>query len=251
MGSIKLQYGEELRRLSKPPHSYEELKRQTEAMFEIEGPIFAYQDEDNDTITVSSQPEYQGALDFAAGKPLKLQVLLSDPGLSESFIPVQADMALSRSRAAPAFNARGSYAADRGSLREPIIEQPIGVPKQSEVRHSDRPAANDLQRGSLAIDEDFKQSIREALREELSEMIVKPKITSNDVFNYFCSGCKFGPIPKVIYLCVNCPFVHLCEACEESADHEHALVKIKSESMMSQVAEYTRKMLAGGLGYYN
>lgn len=193
-------------------------------MFEVHNPIFAYLDEENDTITVATQAEYKGALDFAAGKPLRMLVHVNDSELRESLIPAQLERPLMMSSLPSAFNLKNS-----GFIR----------PSQAQAQAQ-------APRTPVALDEEFKQSIREALREELSSMIIKPRPTSTEVFNHFCSICNRGPILKLIYLCVNCPYMQLCEACEENFDHEHALVKVKNESMMKQVTAHTQKMLANG-----
>jgi hypothetical protein len=225
MSSIKLLFGDEMRRLSRPPPTFEELTAATERMYEVQHPVFSYQDEDKDWITIGTQAEYRGALDYAAGKILKLVVSLSDPGLSDSFIPVASNLSLLRSSV---FDLRAS---------QPNTEQIYQSLKKPEVKAKDP-------RGSLALDDEFKRSIRDAIREELSSMIIKPKAQSKEVFEFMCSNCHQRPISSVIYVCLYCPNGYWCEGCEEVIDHEHALLKVKSASMMQQVTAHTMQMLA-------
>lgn len=240
MGTIKLQYENELRRISRPPSTIEDLKRAAREMFQVDEPIFMYLDEENDMITVATQAEYRGALDFAAGKQLKLSVMLSDPGLGNSFIPAKSDIQLMRSSMQSAFGI-GASRIEPQSLPQ-VQGNALESPKLQKIKAN---LPEDLQR-VLPLGEELKQSIQEALREELSTMIVKPRTQTNSIFNFFCSRCNLGPISGVVYLCVNCPYLHLCGTCEELSDHEHAFVKVRSEGMISQVADYAQQALARG-----
>jgi hypothetical protein len=240
MSSIKLLFGEEMRRLSRPPQTIEELRRVTETMYEIQHSDFRYQDEEDDWITVTNQAEYRGALDFAAGKLLKLVVSVRDPGLTDSFIPMTSNMSLSSSIMSSSsftgFCAKQQPSQElvedtRHKLTYPRLDKP-----SSEASHQPR--------SSVAIDDEFKQSIRDAIREELSSMIIKPRAKSKEVFQYICSNCLVGPIPSVIYVCLSCPNYYWCEACEEALDHEHALLKIKNTNMMQQVTAHTQSLLS-------
>jgi hypothetical protein len=240
MSSIKLLLGEEMRRLSKPPQTIEELRRTTETMYDIQHPDFRYQDEEDDWITVTNQADYKGALDFAAGKLLKLVVTVRDTGVADSFIPMSSNMSLSSSIMS------SSSFAGLCAKQQPSQEQVDESRPKLIYPRLDKPSSQARQqpRSSVAVDDEFKQSIRDAIREELSSMIIKPKAKSREVFHYICSNCQVGPIPSVIYVCLSCPNHYLCEVCEEALDHEHALLKIKNTSMMQQVTTYTQSLLS-------
>ncbi len=54
-----------------------------------------------------------------------------------------------------------------------------------------------------------------------------------------CTVCGKSPIQPVIYKCVICPKLYLCEACEHDSVHEHPLMKVRLPAGAKQKEGYT------------
>lgn len=74
MITLKLQLGEEVRRVGKPPTSINEVKLKAKELFGIEDASFKCKDEDGDILTIQAQDEYEEILKQHSG-PLKLEVI--------------------------------------------------------------------------------------------------------------------------------------------------------------------------------
>lgn len=72
---IKLQFFTETKRLPQAPRTFEELQSILNDTYNIPNPVVQYKDEDDDLITVSSQPEYEDALMLGGDRIVKLNVL--------------------------------------------------------------------------------------------------------------------------------------------------------------------------------
>ncbi|OMJ91436.1 hypothetical protein SteCoe_6016 [Stentor coeruleus] len=74
---LKLQLGEEIRRIGKAPESLEKVKEKAKELFDIANPCFRYRINENHVITIMSQEEYQEALSVHSSF-IKLEVLKSE-----------------------------------------------------------------------------------------------------------------------------------------------------------------------------
>lgn len=75
MKPIKLCFFTETRRLPEAPKTFAELQGLLKEYYNIPNPIVQYKDEDGDLITVSTQPEYEDALELCGDSVVKLNVL--------------------------------------------------------------------------------------------------------------------------------------------------------------------------------
>jgi predicted Zn-ribbon and HTH transcriptional regulator len=85
----------------------------------------------------------------------------------------------------------------------------------------------------LEIDE-----IREVIQQEIKKSVIFNRV----IHDSKCSKCGAKPIIGVMYKCKYCIGFNLCEACEDSINHPHSLLKIKKPIKQSRLEELLGKI---------
>lgn len=238
--SLKLQLGNELRKISKSPNTLFELQSIISTLFSRENLQITYQDEEGDLISVTTDVELKDLIIKNKGKP-SLKLILKEQSENSIYDRIQSlrqsiiQNISSENTSNPEVLINESYNSVQSfnSITESpksIVEIPI-VEKKQEVKEEEKIPNDDVERKKNQKKPKEKKEPKAKKPKKVSK--VPPKAKIQDKFepvihqNIICDECNVGPIVGIRYKCTVCHDFDLCENCEEISNHMHPLVKIR------------------------
>ena len=236
MRALKLQVGDEVRRINKAPDNISVVKQIATEKFGIERPGFKYVDEDGDSITILNQEEYLEACSIITG-PLKFEVVDSELILlkrSSMLIgPINDDQTSFKcesfdnsSKLSIILHSEGDIKtqehdvmiqtddivyADKEIIGASLVEASVGADLTNDVGVS------------CEITIDGNQELRNLIRKQLKSCIKEKKI----FLGIKCYMCK-EDIYDSLFRCTQCSWFYICEECETVDMHSHILIKSRN-----------------------
>ena len=198
--SLKIVRGEEIRKLRSLPKSWPEMQQTLKNLFGTNDFHVTYLDEEGDLITISNDQELKELYQKQQGT---IKLVLRDYDLSQS----KANQMLERI----------------DTLRDSLAQVSVrsnGSFEDLETR--DCPKSPTQKSQELSID---VTQLRQIIQEEVQKAI-EPKTTVHH--GVTCDGCNVNPIAGIRYKCFVCPDFDYCEKCEDSIEHPHPFIKMKT-----------------------
>ena len=251
--SLKLQFGSELRKVSKAPSTILELKSLFNLLYGRQNFLITYTDEEGDFISVTTDAELTELYHKNKGKPtLKLilketsesapvsifdridtlrqsllQSVAVDASSQKNLLDLSINSVNSDEKSFETFKTFESAKEENIEIIEEkkIINEEnkeIFNPDQKEKQKNVKKQKKNKNAKAPKIQKEKKP------KKEKKEKKVKPAEKELIVHNnIICDGCNEGPIIGIRYKCTVCYDFDLCENCEEILDHQHPLVKIR------------------------
>ena len=234
---LKLQLGEEVRRIGKAPDDISIVKRRASELFGLEQPCFRYIDNEGEKITVITQEEYLEIFSLER-ESIKLEVLEEDLLLLQRSSCLRSSM-----REEPHFFKCDSFNdSSKLSIILPYEEPPkkayqsvmvqtediLQCEKETAVEQSEDVGVE------ACLTQDTEVSFESSIDhyQELVQIIRKqlctPAKESKKHMGVACYYCNCD-IYDVLYRCNLCAWLYLCENCEVSDRHIHTLVKSRNK----------------------
>lgn len=240
MKSLKLQLGEEVRKIAKAPEDITIVKQKASELFGIENPCFRYIDEDNDIITIFDQEEYIEAYKNLKS-PFKLEVLNSD------ILILKRSSLIMGAIEEPSFKC-DSMNSSKISIILPDLDKPQ---EHSVLIQTDEILIETKETMSISTQDKFTEACLtndinlacENIIDSYQELafIIKKQILSVskekiEFLGVKCSNCK-ADIYDVLYKCCSCSWLFLCEKCEVTDNHSHVLIKSRNKISLVKISE--------------
>lgn len=84
------------------------------------------------------------------------------------------------------------------------------------------------ERVTALVDERLQALLPCLKNQLLGKAEISQKLDNNQThLGFTCKGCNTTPVVGIRYECPTCPNFNLCEVCEASIEHNHAMLKIK------------------------
>jgi len=163
-----------------------------------------YLDEEGDLITISNDQELKELYQKQQGT---IKLVLRDYDLSQS----KANQMLERI----------------DTLRDSLAQVSVrsnGSFEDLETKECPKSPKSPSQKSQELSSIDVTQ-LRQIIQEEVQKAI-EPKTTVHH--GVTCDGCGVNPIPGIRYKCFVCPDFDYCEKCEDSIEHPHPFIKMKT-----------------------
>ena len=281
--SIKLQLGEELRRINKVPCNLQELRTVLLNLYGRDNFLMSYQDNKNDSISITTDQDLNALYELSKGKlsckislkeaPEEISVFDRIDSLRKSLIQSVAHVQVSCidiidenisdvavvSESASDKNILDSESPEEES-KEQIVAAEETIPAQQISLEEDTKKEGILEaeiknkaipkKGS---DLDQKKSKKIKKKEvqkkpqDLKKVKAKQPMVKSENFSVHecvnCNGCQKCPIVGIRYKCLTCHDYDLCEACEDSINHSHPMLKIKTPMEISANANHSSNFL--------
>lgn len=224
---LKLQLGDEIRRIGNAPGKLQDVKLKVTEYFGIENSFFKYVDIDGDKVKIDSQEEYEEAL-VSHSLPFKLEVFDAGSQFTTGSTILKTEMGKDI-HICTSFADSFIYTDDNILITDdpkPIIIQTC----EKEIETSPK-AESSVQAVPDLIDKStqttFETPIQSILKSILSRYI---KLNEPGKFEIGvrCFHCKLY-IYDLVYKCPKCPTFYICEKCEESDTHSHTLIKSRKK----------------------
>lgn len=238
--SLKLQLGNELRKISKSPETLFELQSIISNLFSRENLQITYQDEEGDFISVTTDAELKDLISKNKGKP-SLKLILKEQSEDSIYDRIQflrqsiIQNICSDNVSNPEVLVDESHSSVQSfdSITEKpqsIVEIPI-VEKKQEVKEEEKVPVVEVKSKKDQKKPKEKKEPKAKKPKKAQKAPPKPKIQDNFEpivhQNIICDECNVGPIVGIRYKCTVCHDFDLCQNCEEISNHMHPLVKIR------------------------
>jgi len=216
---MKLRFHDDLRKLSRLPASFSDLRSVASALFGPQDFVYRYLDEEGDLVTMASDQELGMACETAQGPSLK--VFLSLPGEG---LPDQTSMS--------SMNSARSVPPPEESKQEPTT-----TPPHPEFSLPHCPLGGLFGKVGKHLMKRFACSGRKMAKKTMLAGLVHSEVCAAlgvppppTHFHVTCDQCNMAPIVGVRYKCTVCPNFDLCETCESQGLHPHPLLKVTHPS---------------------
>ncbi|OMJ69859.1 hypothetical protein SteCoe_32295 [Stentor coeruleus] len=239
--SLKLQLGNELRKISKAPETIKELRSIVLTLFSRDNFQITYQDEEGDFISISTDFELKNLLDKNKNKP-SLKLNLKDSveesvydrieNLRQSLMQNINSESLSTPEILSTNSRNSIKSVESLSESSSSQEKPLIIETKPEIKEEAK-----IQPVEPVKDKTKAKKAQKKPKEKKENKAKKPKKplkskSSKNIDlvihqNIICDGCNIGPIVGIRYKCTTCHDFDLCENCEEKSNHAHPLIKIK------------------------
>ena len=236
MRALKLQLGDEVRRIGKVPDHIDHVKKIATDLFGIEYPGFRYIDEDGDLITILNQEEYLEACSILSG-PLKLEVLDSevvllkrssmlDP-LNDNQNSFKFDSFETSSKVSLTLHFEGeNQPQDHDVMIQ--TDEILLLDKETSLETAVEVSTEANLTADIGVSCEFtidgNQVLRNLIREQLKAHNNKEK---NEYLGVKCIKCR-SDIYDILFKCSQCAWLYLCEECETVDNHSHVLIKSRN-----------------------
>ena len=213
---LKLQLGEDIRKVSSPPTTFTALSQTVTSFFPVTGFRVKYVDEEGDYVTVANDTDLQFAYQTAVGPSLKMFVVPADT-LSHC-------SSIQQTEAPPMDSAMEVTTGEQEKqpMEEPEQKKPHWKGALKKLKKMVKPFFG-RKKGM------YKAFIEQLVRQEVSATlgveapVVHPRVQ--------CDGCQASPLAGVRYKCTVCDNFDLCELCESQGTHPHPFLKITDPSL--------------------
>lgn len=194
---LKLKKGEEIRRVTELPVTFEALRQVFQRLYDSPDFQVRYEDEEGDKITIDSDQELETAYATATGPSLKL--LLE---------PIAVERPKSKAEPEPVREAKSEH--------RPCIFRSIGKQIGAWCSSNKQEIAKAQQQRDLFVQRLVCQEVSRLLGLALTPVHENVK----------CNGCGCLPVTGIRFKCTQCPDFDFCELCEADTDHPHSFLKI-------------------------
>ncbi|CAG9326286.1 unnamed protein product [Blepharisma stoltei] len=267
MTTLKLQLGEEIRRVGKPPSNINEIRQKAKELFGIEEASFKYKDEDGDILTIQTQDEYEDILTQHEG-PFKLevidyQVLLMRrttylSGESPESFELDSFHDFCKSQTPETFFKGNSFKLSQKLASSPISERKKVTENTSEINsasiQTEEVRKNEIGVNSLSHSDNWNDAVKfndsasqcttenseyneiRMLFRELLNNYADEYLDDNKFNNIKCSNCG-NSIGEIIFSCGVCLSFFLCKDCEISCQHPHNLLKYRQNCIKQKMQD--------------
>ncbi|OMJ82411.1 hypothetical protein SteCoe_16885 [Stentor coeruleus] len=238
--SLKLQLGNELRKISKSPETLSELRSIISSLFSRENLQITYQDDEGDFISVTTDAELKDLINKNKGKP-SLKLTLKEKSEDSIYDRIQSlrQSIIQNICTDNVSNPEVVLVDSNSSVQsfdsitekpQPIVETPI-VEKKQEVKEEEKVPSVEVKNKK----DQKKPKAKKEPKTKKPKISPKalPKAKTQDNFepvvhqNIICDECNVGPIIGIRYKCTVCHDFDLCQSCEDTSNHMHPLVKIR------------------------
>lgn len=239
--SLKLQLGNELRKISKAPGTIKELRSLISTLFSRDNFQITYQDEEGDFISISTDCELKNLLDKNRNKP-SLKLNLKDSvqesvydrieNLRQSLMQNLSSDSLSTPEILPTNSRNSIQSVESLTENSSSQEKPLIIETKPEIKEEAKiPIVEPVIEKAKAKKAQKKPKEKKEAKPKKLKKAPKSKSPKNVELivhqNIICDGCNIGPIIGIRYKCTACHDFDLCENCEEKCNHAHPLIKIK------------------------
>ena len=284
--SIKLQLGEELRRINKVPHTLQEMRTIMLNLFGRDNFLMSYQDNKNDSIPIATDEDLTAMYELSKGKisckinlkeaPEEISVFDRIDSLRKSLIqsvaPSQASDIDFINEQISDIAVISESASDKNTLEsESLVEEskelviisqqfipaeevsdkeeskeqvPVEEFKSEDIpnekKNSDEKRAKKSQKKVKKVKKTKKVKKIEKTQnkpEVKNEKLAKQEVPQSENLSIHeritCDGCEKHPIIGIRYKCLACYDYDLCDSCENSLNHPHPMIKIKTPMNIS------------------
>ncbi|OMJ96030.1 hypothetical protein SteCoe_408 [Stentor coeruleus] len=236
--SLKLQLGNELRKISKAPETIKELQSIVLTLFSRENFLITYQDEEGDFISISTDCELKNLLVKNKNK-LSIKLNLKDSvqesvydrieNLRQSLMQNISSDSLSTPDILSTNSRNSIQSIESLTENSSLQEKPLIIEVKSEVKEEAKiPVVETVKDKTKGKKLPKKPKVKKEIKPKKTSKLKIPKNIDLVVHqNIICDGCNIGPIVGIRYKCTTCHDFDLCENCEEKCNHSHPLIKIK------------------------
>lgn len=219
---MKLRFRDDLRKISRLPASFEDLRSMVGSLFGPQNYVYRYMDEEGDLVTMASDQELQLACDTAQGPSLKVVVSLPTESIPEA-VSMSSIPSVRSETIPPATSSEEAKQPSTAPQQERALPHcPLGGLFGKVGKHL-------MKRFGCHGRKMAKQAMLEGLvrAEVCAALGVPPPVTH---YHVKCDDCACAPIQGVRYKCTVCPNFDLCGTCEAKGLHPHPLLKINAPS---------------------
>ena len=224
--SLKLQLGEEVRRLGKIPDSIKSVKQKAIEMFGIEDPCFRYKDKDGDLVTILTQEEYLEAC-IEHSDPFKFEVLESKVvALKRSAILnscIECDSFMCPEKVSFISHSENEFKEFEHSASIQTDEISYVDKETIMKKYEEKACEARFTEEASVLCENAVESYSE-LTGIIKRIFSKPKDKKRLAIGVKCMKC-LNEVYDVLYRCEHCPGFYLCQNCEVTDSHHHVLIK--------------------------
>ena len=195
---LKLKKGEEIRKVTELPATFEALRQLFQRLYDSTDFQVRYEDEEGDLITIDSDRELATAYETATGPSLRL---LLEPSTVER----------------PKSKVEPETVREAKSEHKPCIFRSIGKKIESFWYSGNKQEVTKAQQQrDLFVQRLVRQEVGRLLGLALTPVHEDVK----------CNGCGCVPVTGIRFKCTQCPDFDFCELCEADTEHPHPFLKI-------------------------
>lgn len=224
---LKLQLGDEIRRIGTAPGKLQDVKLKVYELFGIENSFFKYLDIDGDSVKIDSQEEYEEAL-ISHSTPFKLEIFDAGSQFTSGSTILKTEMG-QEIHICTSFADSFIYADDNILIVDNAKPEP---PQTADKETTTNLKSDSSCQASTETEEKSTQSSSDLSSLSILKHILgrHHKLTEPGKLEIGvrCFHCKLY-IYDIVYKCQKCPTFFICDKCETIDSHSHPLTKSRKK----------------------
>ena len=224
---LKIQLGDEIRRIAEAPRKLQDVKMKVTEYFGIENSFFKYVDVDGDTVKIDSQEEYEEAF-VSHSLPFKLEVFDAGSQFMTGSTILKTEMGQDI-HVCTSFADSFIYTDDNILISDD--PKPIIIQTSDKETETFQKTESSVQASPSLTEKSTQTTFDTSLHSILKPMLSR-YCTLNEPGKFEigvrCFHCKLY-IYDLVYKCPKCPTFYICEKCENQDTHSHPLIKSRKK----------------------